>query len=186
VRLFVAVNLPDDVRAAVWEAAAPLRALPAPIRWVAPDILHLTLKFLGDVATDRETAVVEGLEAAVQGAKPFAMEIGGFGAFPRPNRPRVVWVGCEATPPLELLQHRVEREMLALGFPLEGRPFHPHVTLGRVRKDARSPDLAALEPTMQDLALHDVVTVRSIDLMQSTLRPDGATYSVRHAAALSG
>ncbi len=185
-RLFLAVNLPDHVRTAMWEAAAPLRALPAPVRWVAPEALHLTLKFLGDVAEEKEASVRQRLDAAVRGARPFSMEVGGFGAFPRPHRPRVLWVGCEATPPLELLQHGVEREMLALGFPLEGRPFHPHVTLGRVRKDGPARDLAALEPTMQDLAFHDMVTVRSVDLMQSTLRPSGAEYAVRHVAVLDG
>jgi 2'-5' RNA ligase len=180
------VNLPEAVRDGMWQAAAPLRALSVPIRWVARETLHLTLKFLGDVPEGEEASVRQGLDAAVRGARTFSMEVGGFGAFPRPHRPRVVWVGCEATPPLELLQHRIEQEMEHLGFPLEGRPFHPHVTLGRVRKGARPRDLAAVEPTLDELSYHDVVAVRSVDLMQSTLRPSGAEYAVRHVAALDG
>lgn len=185
-RLFLAINLPDAVRSAVWDAAAPLRTQSWPIRWVEPDGLHLTLKFLGEVAADRESRIAQQLDEIVAGAKPFPMEVGGFGAFPTPARPRVLWVGCEAAPPLELLQHRVEREMDALGFPLEGRPFHPHVTIGRVRKDARPRDLAGLEPVLEDLSVHEMVTVDAVALMQSTLRPHGARYDIRHGAALDG
>jgi 2'-5' RNA ligase len=186
VRLFLAVNLPDAVRSAIWDAAAPLRNAELPVRWVEPEGLHLTLKFLGEVSDNREAEIVAGLNAAVHGAKPFALEIAGFGAFPTPGRPRVVWAGCEAAPALELLQDRVEREMHALGFPLEGRPFHPHITLGRVRKRVRPRDVPDLEDALAALSCHEVVTVQSVDLMQSTLRPSGAEYSVRYAAGFDG
>lgn len=185
-RLFLAVNLPGEVRQTLWDATAALRAASLPVRWVRPESMHLTVKFLGDVPDDREAAIVAGLEAAVVGAKPFTLDVGGFGAFPNPGRPQVVWIGVDAMPPLEILQHRVEREMERLGFPLEGRPFHPHLTLGRVRKNVRPRDVPNMETALAELACQATVPVRSLDLMQSTLRSDGAVYAVRHAAMLDG
>ena len=185
-RLFVAVNLPGSTRRAIWEAAAPLRARRYPVRWVDADAIHLTLKFLGEVDDTREGEVRDGLAAAVRGARAFSVAIDGFGAFPSPHRPRVVWVGCEPAPPLELLQHRLEQEMDRIGFPLEGRPFHPHLTLGRAKRDAHPREFVGIADQLETLSFMAAVTVRSLDLMQSTLTPGGARYALRHAAELSG
>ena len=182
-RLFVAINLPRDLRDAILAAAAPLRARGLPVRWVDPDGLHLTLKFLGEVADDRLAEIVAALERACAGARPFPLEVGGFGAFPTAARARVVWVGCEAAPPLELLQHGIEREFAALDFPVEGRPFRPHLTLGRAKADARG-GVRGLEDQLATLVFSDTFTVTSVDLMESTLTPRGARYAVRHAVAL--
>lgn len=184
-RLFIAINLPADVREMLWEVTAPLRAARYPVRWVAADAIHLTLKFLGEVEAAREDEIAGGIAAAVGGAKLFPLPVGGFGAFPSAQRPRVVWVGLEPVPPLELLQHRVEQEMERLGFPTEGRPFHPHLTLGRVKRDARPAALGGLATDLDSLVYETEVSVESVDLMQSTLTPRGARYTRRHAAALA-
>jgi 2'-5' RNA ligase len=183
-RLFVAINFPADLREALWRAAQPLREAGFPIRWVGPEELHLTLKFLGEVAADREPELVACLDAAVRGAKPFVLPVGGFGAFPTASRPRVVWAGCEPLPALEWLQHRVEHEMHQLGFPLEGRAFRPHLTLGRARRDTRAADFRELEDRLNALAFAAEALVSSVDLMQSHLTPGGAHYTRRYAAAL--
>lgn len=185
-RLFIAINFPPDLQERLWEAAEPLRSAGYPVRWVAADGLHLTLKFLGDAQPGREPEIVAAIQAAVQGAKQFTMPVGGFGAFPSPGRPRVVWAGCEPVPSLELLQHRVEQEMERLGFPLEGRAFHPHVTLGRAQRDAWSSAFQDLEDRLGALEFAGEVTVESVDLMESQLARDGARYTRRHAAALAG
>lgn len=185
-RLFLAVNLPPDLRDQLWTATESLRGGEFPVRWVATDGLHITMKFLGDVSSDRVADVRARLDRAAVGAKPFSLLLSGFGAFPSPRRPRVVWAGCEAAPPLELLQDRVEREMEQLGFPVEARVFHPHVTLGRVKRGARARDLEGLEGRLADAAFHREFTVQSVDLMQSTLHPEGARYARRHAAELRG
>jgi 2'-5' RNA ligase len=183
VRLFVAVNLPRPLRGAIFAAGTPLRAAAPSVRWVDPEGLHLTLKFLGEVADGRSGEIVAALERACAGARPFPLEVGGFGAFPTAARARVVWVGCEAAPPLELLQHGIEREFAALGFPVEGRPFRPHLTLGRAKADARG-GVRGLEDHLATLVFSDTFTVASVDLMESTLTPRGARYAVRHAVAL--
>jgi 2'-5' RNA ligase len=185
-RLFIAISLPSDLRQRLWETAGPLRTAGYPVRWVAPDGLHLTLKFLGDVQPDREPQVVAAIGTAVQGARRFTLPVRGFGAFPSPSHPRVVWAGCEPVPALELLQHRVEQELEQLGFPLEGRAFHPHLTLGRAQRDARAGAFRDLESRMDALAFDGEVTVESVDLMESQLARDGARYTRRHAAPLAG
>lgn len=182
-RLFVAVNLPPELRAAIHAAAAPLRADPFPVRWVDPDGIHVTLKFLGEVERERLDDVVATLERACVGAKAFPLEVGGFGAFPSADRARVVWVGCAPAPPLELMQHGIERAFAELGFPVEGRPFRPHCTLGRARGEARA-GVRGLGARLDALAFADTFMVTSIDLMESTLTPRGARYAVRHAVRL--
>lgn len=180
-RLFVAVNLPGALREAIHAAAAPLRDAGLPVRWVDPDGLHLTLKFLGEVADGRLAEITAAVERACAGARPFPLEVSGFGAFPTPGRARVVWVGCEAAPPLELLQHGVERAFAELGFPVEGRPFRPHLTLGRAKAEARG-GVRGLDERLAALPFVDTFTVVSLDLMESTLTPRGARYAVRHTA----
>lgn len=185
-RLFIAINLPADLRQRLWKAAEPLRTAGYPVRWVAAGGMHLTLKFLGDVRSDREPEVVAAIGTAVQGATRFTLPMGGFGAFPSLSHPRVVWAGCEPVPALELLQHRVEQGMERLGFPLEGRAFHPHLTLGRAQRDARAGAFRGLGGRMDALAFDGEVTVESVDLMESQLARDGARYTRRHAAPLAG
>jgi 2'-5' RNA ligase len=186
VRLFVAVNLPEGLRGALWTASEPLRAAGYPVRWVGNDGLHLTLKFLGEVATSREAVLVTALQSAVEGAKPFSVALARVGAFPSVARPRVLWIGCEAAPPLELLQDRVERAFAEIGFPVEGRPFHPHLTLGRTRRGAHPRDFVGLERAAADLNVQGELLVSSVDLMESVLHPSGARYTQRHAAKLVG
>jgi len=185
-RLFIAVNFPDTLRQSLWEAAEPLRRGSFPIKWVAVDALHLTLKFLGDVAAEREPEVIAAMERAVQGTKPFALHLGGFGVFPSMSRPRVVWAGCDAPAALELLQHGVEHEMEPLGFPLEGRAFQPHLTLGRAERRARPGDFAKLAQRLGRLAFEGEALIASLDLMESRLAQSGAQYTRRHAVPLAG
>lgn len=186
VRLFVAVNLPDVLRRSLWTASEPLRAVGYPIRWVQLEGLHLTLKFLGEVTASREAEIIAALQSAVRGAKPFSLALDGLGAFPTAARPRVLWIGCEAAPPLELLQHRIERAFAEIGFPVEGRPFHPHLTVGRARRDARPRDFAELERTLAALEVHGDLLVSAVDLMESVLGRGGARYSRRHVVELGG
>ncbi|PYO32629.1 MAG: RNA 2',3'-cyclic phosphodiesterase [Gemmatimonadetes bacterium] len=184
-RLFVALNLPSPVRQALWQTVAPLRERGLPVKWVRPDGIHLTLKFLGDVAEERAADVRAALGRAAAGARPLPLALGEFGVFPDFQRPRVVWAGITADSRLEILQHRVEQEFAPLGFPTEARPFRPHVTLGRAAREARPRDFAGLEAALGALQFEATVVVESVDLMQSTLESAGAVYHVRHSERLS-
>jgi RNA 2',3'-cyclic 3'-phosphodiesterase len=184
-RLFIALNFPPQVRQALWQAAAPLRDLGLPVKWVRVDGIHLTLKFLGDVPEQREAELVAALGRAAVGARALPLALGGFGVFPDVQRPRVVWAGIGAEPALEILQHRVEQEFAPLGFPTEARPFRPHVTLGRAAREARPRDFSTFEDALGKLSFQETSVAEAVDLMQSTLQSGGAVYQVRHSERLS-
>jgi 2'-5' RNA ligase len=184
VRLFVALNLPPAVRQALWEATAPLRERASAVKWVRPEGIHLTLKFLGDVPDDRAPALAAALARAASGARALTLALGGFGVFPDFRQPRIVWVGIAPDPALEILQHRVEQEFAPLGFPTEGRPFRPHATLGRAARNARPRDFAGLEAALATLPFADTTLVVAVDLMESTPQSGGAVYKVRHSERL--
>jgi 2'-5' RNA ligase len=138
-RLFAAVPLPEPARAGVAGLMERLRRRDLPVRWVRDDNLHLTLKFFGEVTPDRLQPIEEAIRVANEGSAPLAMRLDELGAFPNARRPRVLWVGLEAPPALELLQDRLERQCGAIGFEPEGSPFRPHITLGRVHQGRRCP-----------------------------------------------
>ena len=184
-RLFVALTPPPDVQRTVWEAFAPLRRRPFPVKWVSSEGLHLTLKFLGDVSPDRRDGIVAALGSSVRGVRSIPLAIGGAGVFPDLDRPRVLWAGVEPDPALELLADQVERSFAPLGFPTEGRPFRPHLTVGRAARDARPRDFAGLGELLGGLALAAATVVDGVDLMESVLRPAGAVYQRAHRERLS-
>jgi 2'-5' RNA ligase len=182
VRAFVAVNVPPPIRSAIVETVAPLKDASLPIRWVRPEGIHVTLKFLGEVEEAREVEIVDALITACGNTRSFVLPIAGFGAFPNPRRPRVVWVGCQPVPALELLQNAIECGLEPLGYEPEGRPFRPHLTLGRVR--GRPTPFTGFAEQLDQLAYRTEFPVQSIDLMESRLGREGARYTLRHAVAL--
>lgn len=176
-RLFVAIEFPRDVRRELWADTAPLREEPFPVRWVGEDRLHLTLKFLGEVEEGRVDDVAGALARAARPSRPFALRVEGVGAFPSLERPRVVWLGVEAPGELASVQTRVEEELAELGFDRERRDFHPHVTLGRVRREARRGALAGLEEAAAGIDVSAESRVEEVTLMRSVLKSGGAEYS---------
>jgi RNA 2',3'-cyclic 3'-phosphodiesterase len=185
VRLFVALTPPPEVQRAVWDAFAPLRAHHLPVKWIPPDGVHLTLKFLGEVPDERQGALISALESAAAGTRPIALAVQGAGAFPDLDRPRVFWAGVLADPALELLADGVERHFASLGFAMEVRAFRPHLTVGRATRSARPRDFAGLEGLMGGLAVDSAAIVDGVDLVQSLLRPVGAVYQRIHRERLS-
>jgi 2'-5' RNA ligase len=156
-----------------------------PVKWVRPEALHLTLKFLGDVDAAREPSLREALGQVCNDGRPVTLHIEGCGVFPDFRRPRVVWAGVAPDPGLELLQHRVEQAFGPLGFPTEGKPFRPHLTLGRAARDARPSGFTGLEDALGAIAFSETVVVPAVDLMESTLQSSGAVYEVKHRGRLS-
>lgn len=183
-RLFVALNFPASVRSGLWEAAAPLRERSFPVRWVPPDAIHLTVKFLGEAATERVAEVEAGLRRAVTEARALVLRLGGFGVFPSMDTPRIVWAGVDSDPALELLHHDAERALEPLGFPADGRPFRPHVTLGRAARTARSRGFPGLKELLNALEYEATVRIESIELMESLTGASGVSYRVQHRERL--
>ena len=165
------------MRERLWEACAPLRAKRHTVRWVRAELLHLTVKFLGEVAEGRIPDIEARLREAVDGTRGFHLPVREFGAFPTAKHPRVLWVGCEELPVLELLYDSIERGMSTLEFALEGRPFRPHATIGRVARGARKSDLKDLRGDLEELDFSEEANITSIDVMQSVLSGDGPSYT---------
>lgn len=184
-RVFVALTPPPEMQRAVWDAFAPLRSREMPIKWVRPDGVHLTLKFLGEVAAGREAELVEALGQATRGARAITLAVRGAGAFPHPRTPRVLWAGVEPDPAIEILADRIERSFAPLGFPSEGHPFRPHLTVGRTGRDTRPHDLAGVDGLLEGLAVEATAVLDSVDLIRSELRRDGAVYHRVHRERLS-
>lgn len=150
-----------------------------------PERYHMTLRFMGDVPSDR----VEDLVAAAQpleAEQPFRATLGNVGAFPRRARPRVYWVAVKARP-LARLCELLDAALLARGFPARGRHFQPHLTLGRARRRGSTPPLQR-ERAMQPLSDAGSLAfdVHAIDLVQSELFPTGPRYANIHRVVLSG
>ena len=184
VRCFAALPIPAASREALGRALKPFRDLNWPVRWVRPEGVHVTLKFFGDVPQERTEAIAESLDFAVAGIGPLALSLSGFGAFPGPDRVRVLWAGVEAPTALELLQDRVEPRAEELGFAGEGIIFRPHVTIGRVREGERLP--RAETDKLFATPLTAPFSVDRVTLFASTMREGGAEYSVLHEAVLRG
>src|SRR5215510_943203 len=126
IRLFVALELPADVRDALAAVQKRLRDLDRQraMRWVSLDSMHITLKFIGDTGLDRQTAIEKGVVDAAAGHVPFGLNITGAGGFPDLRKPRIVWAGVDGdTDKLFALRDAVERTIAPLGYPTESRPF---------------------------------------------------------------
>ena len=132
-RLFLALDLDPDAKASLVASTADLRAQAPELSWTAESRLHLTLRFLGETPEDAASRIPAAIDAVATAHRAFSMRLRHVGAFPNFRRARVVWMGVEPEPRLELLHHDVELACDRLGFGIEGRPFRPHVTLARVR-----------------------------------------------------
>jgi 2'-5' RNA ligase len=133
-RTFVAIETAQEVHGPASKLITNLCRSRAQVKWVAPDKLHLTLKFLGDVPPTEINGVCSAVQRAVAGKQPFQINCHGAGAFPDSKRPRTIWIGVrEPSEAIRALQNSVDEELQKLGFPAERRRFQPYITLGRVR-----------------------------------------------------
>jgi 2'-5' RNA ligase len=185
-RLFVAIELGDAVLDLLDEATAPLRAEAPELAWVPRDKRHLTLKFLGEVEEARESLLVEAADRAAARQPPMEMHVREVGAFPNFRRARVVWIGVEQEPRLELLHHDLELACEREGFEVEGRPFRPHITLARVRAPLSVDRMRDLARVARTVRMKASVLVDHVTLFESTLAPSGARYRRLHTASLGG
>ena len=172
-RTFVAVFPPPEVREALFRAARDLPASKA-FRLIGPEKLHLTLKFLGNVAEDDLSRVAQALEPLRERHEPFEVSISGFGAFPSERKARILWAGVgEGSEPLRAVALSVE-DLLepAAGFGREQRPYVPHLTLARARgRQAKLENTDISPPALR-------FTVSSVELVESVPGAGGVTYSI--------
>ena len=186
IRSFIAIELPESVRRGLESLSLELRKSEAAVGWVRPGGIHLTLKFLGNVAAEVIERIKPVLAETASRAKPFRLQAAGCGAFPTIKAPRVIWVGLRGeSEPLIRLQKEIETAMVPFGFEPENRPFRPHLTIGRVRGRQRLQALQQILLARQDFTA-EPFDVDELVLYKSELRPDGALYTPLFKAPFSG
>jgi 2'-5' RNA ligase len=189
IRAFIAVELPPGFRLALARLQDKLKSgSRAPVKWVEPDSIHLTLKFLGNIDSALTGRITDAIREAARGIHPFRVEMGGLGVFPGPSRVRVVWVGLTGeVEKLAQLQKRIDADLAPLGFTPEARPFTPHLTLARVRDQAapeQRQELGRLV-TATHFEAPGSITVDAVHLMRSQLTPQGPIYTRLGSVALA-
>lgn len=183
-RMFIAIPIPGEVTSRIREVELELGRSLSGVKWVEPENLHITLKFLGNVPSNRVEEIAEGLRRAARGLPSFKIGLTGIGCFPPGGNPRVIWVGIrEGGGELRRFSSRVEEEMEGIGFPREKRQFVPHLTLGRARDGFQDP--RGVLGTYQTVEFGSFMT-RSIRLMRSRLTRSGPIYSLLAEADLEG
>ena len=173
-RTFIAVDLPAELRVELGRWQEKLRKSARGARWVRPEGIHLTLKFLGEISSAQVIEVSKILSTLPRIA-PFEIHFKGFGFFPHARRPRVLWVGIEPCPTLEALAAQVDKSLETVGFAREQRAFKPHLTLARFRVPRPQPEIEKAISTGGPTVLGPI-TVREFFLFESILRSQGAAY----------
>ena len=183
IRAFAAIQFPTVVKQKIDQALSPLRdSLDEDVvRWVKPDLYHLTLKFFGDVSDDRLNEISLRLRETATDGMPLCLSVGKFGCFPTIQKPRVLWIGLsDKTKFLAALHGTLESELAAIGFKPEKRQFHPHITIGRVHRRVKKDKIARMRNPLQNFALDSIaeVNVKNITLIRSDLTPSGSVYTL--------
>ena len=188
IRAFIAIELPEELQQQLDIVSAHLMSKMEnlPVRWVPAKNIHLTLKFLGDVSTSSLDVLTKLIESETGEYRTFEISVGGLGAFPNDKRPRVIWIGIEAPPELLAVQRAIEIETGRLGYSSDQRPFTPHLTLGRVPRNANPQDVRGISKELmkESVGFLGAARVHEIHLFKSELRPSGAIYTKLHTVTL--
>ncbi|HMD89050.1 MAG TPA: RNA 2',3'-cyclic phosphodiesterase [Anaerolineaceae bacterium] len=180
IRAFIAIELPPSIQRKLGEVINGLKSKKTDIiRWVPPYNIHITLKFLGDVSTSGLPVLTHIVESEVSRYRPFEITVGGIGAFPNLRQPRVVWIGVQAPPILGTIQRSLEAEIRRMGYVAEDKPFSPHLTIGRMSHNATQEDIHQISVLLSNTHVEELgsVTVDSVRLFKSDLKPGGAVYT---------
>ena len=187
--MFLAILVSPQARQALENCMQKLSGLaPAGVRWVDPQGIHLTLRFLGNIPAAAVDEVLAAQAAAAGACPPFSVQLARLGMFPNRRRPRALWAGVAGDiEALERLQHAVETQLERIGFPREKRPFVPHLTLGRVRDRISDAGRTRIAGCVSSAILDDTGPwlVEESHLIRSTLTPQGAIYTSIGAANLA-
>lgn len=194
IRSFIAIELSGEAQAALTGLQTRLKSsVPAQtVRWTAPENIHLTLHFLGNVAAGDIEKIAEALHLAASVCQPMSLTLGGLGCFPNTRRPRIVWTGIAGeTQQLVKLQRELGDRLKGIGgFTPETRPYSPHLTIGRVKDNLPPRQLAQLgeviERKQEQVGELAALWVTEISLIQSDLRPTGPVYTqLAHASLIN-
>ena len=184
-RTFIAIALPAEVISALATVQKQLQqCIGTGVKWINPQSIHITVKFLGDIASEEADSVGTVMQRLLTGYAPFEFTIANIGVFPDMKKPRVIWAGIqEAQGILARLHRQFDQAMTDFGIAAEGRSFQPHVTLGRIKR-IKTPELEAAIAGHQE-CFFGKMTADSLILFRSELRPTGAVYTPLHMVKLA-
>jgi 2'-5' RNA ligase len=184
IRAFIAITPPTTLQQTMAEIRQVFQGLSLPWRWVTPDHIHLTLRFLGNVPDESVTLLLQAMEQAAQGQTAFPLRARALGCFPHPARPRVLWVGLDdSSQALGRLNERLMAALTPLGFPPEDRPFHPHLTLARTQNRISSSQLLSMLQMYQNRDFGGFL-VTQLHIVQSQLQRGGALHTILRSVTL--
>jgi RNA 2',3'-cyclic 3'-phosphodiesterase len=187
-RAFIAIELPQPLQSAIEKQTARLRQTigDESVRWVPTQNLHLTLKFLGNIAASHMDFLKQLLTQTADLHTPFDLQIGGIGSFPNSKMPRVLWAGIHAPAELASLQKHIEAGATRLGYERDARPFSPHLTLGRVRQGVDSANLQKVRSALESIQIGNIGSARmdAVHLYKSELHTAGSVYTKLFSAPL--
>jgi 2'-5' RNA ligase len=175
VRLFVALHISQEIRDAIENLVDELKSLDETWKWTRSENLHVTLKFLGEISSEK----LQGLKETLRGVPaelPFLLKFSSLGFFPSEQRPRVLWVGLDAPPGLSKLANAIEESLATIGIPREKREFSPHLTLARSKEGRILPKLNEAV-TKHKKNRFGEMTATSFHLIESKLKSAGAEYT---------
>ena len=181
IRSFIAIELPLELKTILGSFQNEMTSAGGSfVKWVSPDSIHITLRFLGNIFTEKVEAISSAIGQACAETGPFTLETGELGGFPNLNQPRVLWVGLQGDiEQVKSLQMSIDNNLVKLGFDKEKRGFTPHITLARMRDTARPVDRRKFgeRATNIHFDFRYKIEVESVNLMRSQLLPAGAVYS---------
>ena len=175
IRTFIALELPEELKKSLGRLQSKFMERASAVKWVRPESIHLTLKFLGDINADRVAPVERALEKLAAGIEPFFFDVAGIGAFPNCRNPKVIWAGMQADDRLNMFLEELETALADMGFAREERPFAPHLTLGRLRDGRARKDVAGLIE-QYGAERFGRFSADHIIFFKSELKPSGPVY----------
>ncbi|MCD5390965.1 RNA 2',3'-cyclic phosphodiesterase [candidate division NPL-UPA2 bacterium] len=184
IRSFIAVRLDSEIRSKLASVQDELKKCKADVKWVKAENIHITLKFLGYILESQLKDIFKAADESIEGTSPFTLSFSGLGVFPKLQNPRVVWMGVkEGKEELVRISRNLEEILNRCGFEKEERPFHPHLTLGRVKSPRNRDSLIKAIESEKDRSAGSM-QVEELVVMQSLLKPGGAEYSALHVSRL--
>ena len=184
IRAFIAIKLPENIIASIGKIQEDLRSDGFKVKWVRPENIHLTLKFLGNINRADTEKIGSKISESVKTSAPLSLNAKGIGVFPNIKRPRVIWTGvAEQRNQLAGLQRRLDGHLESIGFAKEKRPFKGHLTIARIKQRI---DSNRLMHAMKKYAEFESETfiINEIVLFKSELNPTGAVYTPLMSAPL--
>ena len=186
IRSFLAIELPKLILKKIEEVQRDLRSTRADVRWVNPEKIHLTLKFFGNIEESRIDPIFKSIEEPIRNTPPYSIEVKGVGAFPQLRNPRVIWIGLvNGKEILTSFQKQIETQLEKIGFQTENRPFHPHLTLGRMKSSRGKEEMVERMEKHREEEFGDFQVERVI-LFKSDLKPSGPVYTLLREMKLGG